>query len=123
MPESASTAYVSEFLDGGVKGLFIDNEFVVASGDDVLTATARVLSYIALAEDEGQIVGGGARATGGDLAAGNLVQPIIVADVPRSARVRREEIFGPVVTVSRFENVRHAVQMANDTEYGLAAGI
>jgi acyl-CoA reductase-like NAD-dependent aldehyde dehydrogenase len=85
--------------------------------------TERVMSYMELARDEGQILVGGARVTDGELGAGNFVQPTVIADVEPSARVWREEIFGPVVTVSRFEDEAAAVVMANDTDYGLAAGI
>jgi acyl-CoA reductase-like NAD-dependent aldehyde dehydrogenase len=83
----------------------------------------RVMGYIELAESEGSVLGGGARVTDRDLGAGYFVQPTIVADVPSSSRVWREEIFGPVVVVSRFEDEHGAIEMANDSEFGLAAGV
>jgi acyl-CoA reductase-like NAD-dependent aldehyde dehydrogenase len=83
----------------------------------------RVMGYIELAESEGSVLGGGARVTDGDLGVGYFVQPTIVADVPSSSRVWREEIFGPVVVVSRFEDEQGAIEMANDSEFGLAAGV
>jgi acyl-CoA reductase-like NAD-dependent aldehyde dehydrogenase len=83
----------------------------------------RVMEYVGLAEREGRVLGGGGRVESGELAAGNFVQPTIVADVPSTARVWREEIFGPVVVVSRFEDEQDAVRMANDSEFGLAAGV
>ena len=83
----------------------------------------RVIDYVGVAEREGRVLGGGRRAVAGELAAGNFVEPTIVADVPADARVWREEIFGPVVVVSRFDDERGAIEMANDSEYGLAAGV
>jgi acyl-CoA reductase-like NAD-dependent aldehyde dehydrogenase len=83
----------------------------------------RVMNYIALAGEEGEILVGGQRATDGALSRGNFVQPTVVADVAPTSRLWREEIFGPVVTVSRFEDEESAIRMANDTEYGLAAGL
>jgi phenylacetaldehyde dehydrogenase len=85
--------------------------------------TERVMGYIELAREEGQVLVGGARATHGSLGGGNFVQPTVIADAQPSARVWREEIFGPVVTVSRFDDESAAIRMANDTDYGLAAGI
>jgi len=85
--------------------------------------TERVMSYIEIAAGEGRILTGGARASDGPLSAGNFVQPTVVADILPGARVWREEIFGPVVTVTRFEDEREAIRLANDSDYGLAAGI
>jgi acyl-CoA reductase-like NAD-dependent aldehyde dehydrogenase len=85
--------------------------------------TTRILEYMALAGEEGQLLAGGERATSPGLETGNFIKPTIVADVPPSARIWREEIFGPVVTVSAFEDEQTAIEMANDTDYGLAAGI
>ena len=67
--------------------------------------------------------------TGGDgvpnvpapLVGRNYLEPTIFTDVPRSAEVYREEIFGPVVVVGRFASDAEAVRLANDTQYGLAA--
>ncbi len=85
--------------------------------------TERVMDYIGLAADEGRILAGGERVTGGALAAGNFVAPTVIAGVPASARVWREEIFGPVVAVARFEGEAEAIRLANDSDYGLAAGV
>ncbi len=54
---------------------------------------------------------------------GNFVAPTIFANVPRGARIEREEIFGPVLTVQLFDHEDEAVEMANDTVYGLAGGV
>ena len=69
-------------------------------------------------------VSAGARAVvGGTLpdGAGHFYPPTVLVDVPASARVLREEIFGPVAPVSTFEDEADAVARANDTEYGLVA--
>lgn len=66
----------------------------------------------------------GARAlTGGAVADGNgyFFQPTVLADVPRSARLQQEEIFGPVAPLTAFETEDEAVRMANDTEFGLVS--
>jgi acyl-CoA reductase-like NAD-dependent aldehyde dehydrogenase len=82
----------------------------------------RVERYLAMAAAEGTVIGGG-RAEEGGLAAGNFLRPAIVADVEASSLVAREEIFGPVVTVFRFSSEDEAVALANDSDYGLAAGV
>jgi aminomuconate-semialdehyde/2-hydroxymuconate-6-semialdehyde dehydrogenase len=81
----------------------------------------KVLSYIDLAEREGgKRLTGGDRITDGDLAKGNFVSPTIFADVDNSMRVSREEIFGPVAAVMPFDEIEEAIDIANDSRYGLA---
>ncbi|RZQ63238.1 aldehyde dehydrogenase family protein [Amycolatopsis suaedae] len=83
----------------------------------------RVLGYIEKGKQEGaRLVTGGER-LGGDLANGNFVAPTIFADVDNSATIAREEIFGPVLAVVPFGDEDEAVELANDTEYGLGAGV
>ncbi len=81
----------------------------------------KVLSYLEIADSEGgkRLVGGG-RLIDGDLAKGNYVEPTIYADVDNSMRVCREEIFGPVAVVIPFEETDEAIDIANDSPYGLA---
>jgi len=69
-------------------------------------------------------LGKGARVvTGGEpqRGAGHFFQPTVITDVPRSARLHKEEIFGPVAPITAFSSDAEAVQMANDTEFGLVA--
>ncbi len=54
---------------------------------------------------------------------GYYFEPTILADVTNDARIVREEVFGPVVVATPFSDDEHAVQVANDTIYGLAAGV
>lgn len=83
----------------------------------------RVLGYIERGKAEGaRLVTGGER-LGGDLAAGNFVGPTIFADVENSATIAQEEIFGPVLAVIPFSDEDEAIRLANDTEYGLGAGL
>ncbi|MEU3274142.1 aldehyde dehydrogenase family protein [Saccharomonospora sp. NPDC006951] len=82
----------------------------------------RVLGYIEKGKEEGRLVTGGER-LGGDLAAGNFVAPTIFADVDNSATIAQEEIFGPVLAVVPFSDEDEAIALANDTEYGLGAGV
>jgi acyl-CoA reductase-like NAD-dependent aldehyde dehydrogenase len=82
----------------------------------------RIERYLTIAAAEGRVIGGG-RAEEGELAAGNFLRPAIVADVDASSPVACEEVFGPVVTVFRFSSEDEAVRLANDSKYGIAAGV
>ena len=80
----------------------------------------KVLSYFAIAEHEGlDCMTGGKRME----RSGYFVPPTVYRDVPPDSRLAREEVFGPVASLFRFEGEEQAVQLANDTRYGLAAGI
>lgn len=83
---------------------------------------ARVLSYVDTGRTEARLVAGGGRpAEPAELARGNYLEATVFADVPPSARIFQEEIFGPVVAVTPFDREDDAVALANDTRYGLAA--
>ncbi|MCW2529636.1 MAG: aldehyde dehydrogenase family protein, partial [Pseudonocardiales bacterium] len=84
----------------------------------------KILSYLDIGRAEGATVRtGGARAElDGDLAGGYYVQPTIF-EGNNSMRIFQEEIFGPVVSVTRFDDEADAVKTANDTLYGLGAGV
>ncbi|HTP55269.1 MAG TPA: aldehyde dehydrogenase family protein [Thermoplasmata archaeon] len=84
----------------------------------------RILEYVAIARtDGGTVVTGGARATAPGLADGNFVLPTVVDGLPSSSRAVREEIFGPVLSVSGFSEPDDAVRQANDTRFGLFAAL
>jgi aldehyde dehydrogenase (NAD+) len=70
-------------------------------------------------EEEGTLLTGGG-AVGGDLGDGFYLQPTVYYDVDPSARLAREEVFGPVLTVTAFDDEEQGVAMANDHEFGLA---
>jgi betaine-aldehyde dehydrogenase len=81
----------------------------------------RVCAYIDVGRHEGKLSTGGRRPPG--IERGYFVEPTIFYDVPNSARIAREEIFGPVAAVIPFENEAEAMRIANDTPYGLAAAV
>ncbi|HVB37139.1 MAG TPA: aldehyde dehydrogenase family protein [Vicinamibacterales bacterium] len=83
----------------------------------------RVRQYQEIGKREARLVAGGHRATGGALDRGWFVEPTIFADVDNSARIAREEIFGPVACVIPFDQEADAIRIANDTYYGLAAAV
>ena len=66
---------------------------------------------------------GGERYTDGPLSKGAFVKPTILADVKNDMRVAQEEIFGPVIVVIKFEDEKEAIEIANDSDYGLAGGV
>ena len=85
----------------------------------------KILSYLDLGKQEGaQCLIGGARNTalGGDLAGGYYVQPTVFKG-HNKMRIFQEEIFGPVVSVTTFKTEEEALEIANDTLYGLGAGV
>ena len=82
----------------------------------------KVLGYVALGREEGaRVVAGGERVR--EESGGFYVPPTILDGVSNAWRVAREEIFGPVLTVTEFEDEADALRIANDTPFGLAAGI
>ncbi|KQS64360.1 aldehyde dehydrogenase [Modestobacter sp. Leaf380] len=83
---------------------------------------ARVEGYIASGRDEGAtLVTGGGRPAGQDR--GWFVEPTVFSDVSPDMLVSREEIFGPVVAVTRYRDEAEAVALANDTPYGLSGAV
>ncbi|MCY1168104.1 NAD/NADP-dependent betaine aldehyde dehydrogenase [compost metagenome] len=81
---------------------------------------AKVLDYIAIAKGEGaRCVTGGERLD----RPGWFVRPTIFADVTNAMRIAREEVFGPVLSVIRFRDEQDALRIANDSDFGLAAGV
>ncbi|UUU36471.1 aldehyde dehydrogenase [Streptomyces sp. CA-210063] len=82
----------------------------------------KVAGYVDLGRDEGARVLTGGRATDGGLG-GWFYEPTVLVDVDNTMRVVREEIFGPVLAVMPFDTEEEVVRLANDTEYGLAAGV
>lgn len=83
----------------------------------------KVLSYIALAKQEGGTIlcGGKSITPGGDFSEGYYLEPTIIEGLDYNCRTNQEEIFGPVVTITPFDTEEEALQMANSTVYGLAS--
>ena len=92
----------------------------------LISATHRdkVEGYIKLGQQGGaKLLCGGKRPDSPEFKNGFFVEPTIFDDVKPTMRIAREEIFGPVLTVTPFDSEADAIKIANDTEYGLAAGI
>ncbi len=85
----------------------------------------KILSYLRLAEEEGgSILCGGEQVwPEGRCNKGYFVQPTVIEGLANSCRTNQEEIFGPVVTIQPFDSEEEALQLANDTDYGLASVI
>ena len=83
-----------------------------------------VLNYIEIGKNEGaKLVCGGYRYTEGDCAKGYFVRPTIFDECTGGMRIVQEEIFGPVVTIQTFKTEKEAIELANDTIYGLAGAV
>jgi 1-pyrroline-5-carboxylate dehydrogenase len=82
-------------------------------------ARKTILGYIETGKKEGRLIAGGGPANGD----GYFVQPTVIADVDSKARVFQEEIFGPVLAITRARDFDHALTLANDSEYGLTGAV
>lgn len=85
---------------------------------------ATVMEYVESAKQEGAtVLCGGMVLSDGPLAGGNYMAPTVLGDVTPDMRVWKEEIFGPVVTITKAATVDEAIALANETPYGLAASV
>lgn len=85
---------------------------------------AKVMEYIEIGKAEGaRPLCGGKRPEGKDLQQGWFVEPTIFADVDNKMRIAQEEIFGPVLSAIPFDTTEDAIRIANDSIYGLGAGV
>ena len=113
----------SKILAGAVAGIPIgkDENFPCLGPLANVDQYKKVLDYYKVAEEEGAVaIAGGAAVPDRK---GYYVQPTIYTNVEPSMRIVREEIFGPVSVLIPFETEEEAIQIANSTDYGLAAGI
>lgn len=83
---------------------------------------ARVQSYIEAGCAEARLVAGGKRPDRPELRQGFFLEPTVFDDVQPDARIAKEEIFGPVLSVLSFRDANHAIELANATQFGLVAG-
>ena len=84
----------------------------------------KILSYFEVAKEDGAtLLAGGEKAEGPGLDGGFYIKPTIYGDVNNNMRIAREEIFGPVGVLIPFDTEEEAIEIANDSEYGLAAGV
>src|SRR5712675_464623 len=133
-------------VDGALFGLFINQGEVCSAGSRILVERSiyknvvdamvekakriklgpgvdRVREYQEIGKSEAKLAIGGGQGRGNALDRGLFVEPTIFFDVDNSARIAREEIFGPVASVIPFDTEEQALQIANDTDYGLAAAV
>jgi 1-pyrroline-5-carboxylate dehydrogenase len=83
------------------------------------SAMESILDYIDVGKKEGRLLIGGGRVSG----EGYFIEPTVIADVDRKARIFQEEIFGPVLAVTKAKNFEEALDMANDSEFGLTGAV
>lgn len=84
----------------------------------------KILGYISSGKEAGATVHlGGNAIKGQDGKKGYFIEPTIFTNVTADMKIMREEIFGPVVAIAKFKTEEEVIEMANDTTYGLAAGI
>lgn len=83
----------------------------------------KVMGYIEIGKKEANLVCGGKKPDGDQFKKGFFIEPTIFSGVTPTMRIAREEIFGPVLSVIKFNTEEEAIQIANDTPYGLAAGV
>jgi aldehyde dehydrogenase (NAD+) len=84
---------------------------------------ATVEGFIEKGKSEAKVLTGGHAVTDPKLAKGNYLPPTIFTDVPRGAIIAREEIFGPVLSVFTFKDEKEALEIANDSQFGLYSGV
>ena len=80
-----------------------------------------ILEYIEIGKKDGRLITGGSRAT--NAGEGYFLQPTVIADIPPKSRLEQEEVFGPVLAVTKARNYDHALEIANDTEFGLTGAV
>jgi len=80
-----------------------------------------ILNYIEVGKKEGRVINGGGPAK--EAGEGYFIQPTVIADVPPTARIAQEEIFGPVLAVIKARNFDDALAIANNTEFGLTGAV
>ncbi|KGX84894.1 L-glutamate gamma-semialdehyde dehydrogenase [Pontibacillus litoralis] len=79
----------------------------------------KIMSYMEIGKEEGRLVVGGT----GDDSTGYFIQPTIFADLAPTSRMQQEEIFGPVVCFTKVKDFDEAIEVANNTEYGLTGAV
>jgi 1-pyrroline-5-carboxylate dehydrogenase len=78
-----------------------------------------ILDYIEYGKKDGRLITGGERVAG----EGYFIRPTVIADIKPKSKLEQEEIFGPVLAVIKSKNYDHALEIANDTEFGLTGAV
>jgi len=79
-----------------------------------------ILGYIEQGKQDGRLITGGKRLAGND---GYFIEPTVFADIAPKSKLEQEEIFGPVLAIIKAKNFNHALEIANDTEFGLTGAV
>src|SRR5712664_1171241 len=82
-----------------------------------------ILDYIEVGKKDGRVITGGGPAKNTGAGEGYFLQPTVIADIPAKSRLEQEEIFGPLLAVIKSKNYSHALEVANDTEFGLTGAV
>ncbi len=123
---AAYAGFVERFV-AAAKALRVGDPLEATTDQGALISAAhreKVESYVEIARKDGaKILCGGRRPSGltQRCAGGFFYEPTVIVDLPPTCRILREEVFGPVVTIVPFDGEREAIELANGTEYGLAA--
>ncbi|SCU84156.1 LANO_0C00606g1_1 [Lachancea nothofagi CBS 11611] len=120
--ESAHDLFLEE-LKTAAEGLKVGDPFDESTFQGAQTSQmqlSKILKYVEIGKEEGATLVTGGERLGNK---GFFVKPTVFGDVKEDMRIVKEEIFGPVVTVSKFRSIAELIELANDSEYGLAAGI
>lgn len=111
-------ARVKELTDELSVGIPDEDEHYVGPVIDA-SAFKKIMSYIPVGKEEGRLITGGE----GDDSKGYFIQPTVFADLAPDSRIMQEEIFGPILGVSKAKDFDEAIEIANNTEYGLTGAV
>ena len=132
---AGSRVLVHEDVHDSFVDAFLDLARTARQGDPMDAATQvgpvttepqfrRILDCIGMAREEGaECVLGGAASTRPEAGAGRFIEPTVFINVTNDMRIAQQEVFGPVLSIIKFRDEDEAYDLANDTDYGLAAGV
>ncbi|ORZ02772.1 aldehyde dehydrogenase domain-containing protein [Syncephalastrum racemosum] len=121
--ESVHDAFLAKFVEHAKNSFKLGDPFdedTIQGPQINKSQFEKILSYIEIGKKEGaQLVCGGKRWGN----KGYYIEPTVFTRCHNQMRIMREEIFGPVVAIATFKTIEEAIEIANDTEYGLAGGV
>ncbi|MFN4909071.1 MAG: aldehyde dehydrogenase family protein [Bacteroidota bacterium] len=123
--EAIHDEFVRRLTDAATKIVLGDGRVAGSQVGPVINERQRekILSYIEIGRQEARCVLGGERDMAGDKARGHFIKPTIFVDVKPHHRIFQEEIFGPVLSVTKVSSYEEAIAVANDCQYGLSSSI